>query len=114
MKKNIITALCLFTPLICSAQSIESFISSNELLNNNIEARHLIKEDAALLAMQDAINEGDGNLARRDKLLREDGDKYAALSIKRYKKSCNGDKRTVLLSQPDDEMCAFFLGLNNK
>lgn len=96
-----------------SAESLEGFISSNHDLNENVEARMLVKQEASLMAYSEALSEGVENTeGRRKEILMQDGEKYGALAIKKMNKFCSGsDVSFVAPSQPDEETCKFFLRL---
>ena len=95
------------------AGSLEEFIIANKPLNDNVEARMLIKQVASLMAYSEALSEGvDDTEARRKEILMQDGEKYGSLSLKRMKQYCLGEDIPFNPpSQPDKQTCTLLLSL---
>lgn len=117
MRFDLLTIAGLFFSFTASSQSLEQYVSSYNSLNNNLEARLILKEQASLLAYNEATSEGVGNDAviRRNQLLSSEGDKYGALSLKLLKRYCTGDDSALVVpsyENPDETTCKFILSLN--
>ncbi|EKS7782938.1 hypothetical protein ACOGYG_001389 [Edwardsiella piscicida] len=112
---KIFFSIFLCFPLFCNAQSLMEFISSNKSLNDNVEARILVKSQASLMAYAEAQSEGSDNAVKRSRyLLQNEGEKYGALSLKKVKLFCAGDDTALDLppyDYPDKELCNFFMSL---
>lgn len=95
------------------AGSLEGFISANKTLNDNVEARGLVKQEASLIAYSEALSEGvDDTEIRRKEILTQDGEKYGALALKKMTKFCSGENVSFTApAEPDKETCQFFLSL---
>lgn len=110
MKKiqSILVTISIVLPSVTFAQSLEEYVSTTTRINDNMEVRILVKDLAARLAYDEAMNEGVENYnARKRELLNKDGDRYGAVALKRLMKFCAGDKTIKLYSKPDEDTCSY-------
>lgn len=106
--KNILVTIAITLPGVTFAQSLEEYVSTNSHINGNMEVRILVKDLAARLAYNEAMDEGVENTsARKRELLNKDGDRYGTVALKRLMKFCLGDKTIKLYSKPDEETCTY-------
>lgn len=104
----------MFISVEVSAASLDSFMAANKKINDNVEARMILKEEVSMMIFTESRNEGrfgQDSIKRRGQLLQENGSDYAVIAVKRLKNHCIGNGDLDISREPDSDTCKFFLSI---